>query len=280
MNVSIAAVIGVIAGLIVSSWQGFKDPPWEGFSAVKFVRSPLVGATAGVAAYWLARHSSSIQIDNLGAFMLATLAIERLAGEIYKGFLRPGFHAEYVRLFERVAMPARSGGVRHLLGGVFFALGLVLYWYLARFAAQILEAWGDGAASAVAIGLVMGTVVAAGGALKDSQFEGFKPRKFVRSPIMSVLGGFVLLRVSEDPLLIALGTIGFERVAVEFYKTFLIRQIRGIHAGRPPEHPDWFKRRWIFGVTFGAAVLACAWLLATTHLTVDQAAQLHEVVRR
>ena len=41
------AAIGAVAGLIVSSWQGFKDPPWEGFSVSKFLRSIGVGIEPG-----------------------------------------------------------------------------------------------------------------------------------------------------------------------------------------------------------------------------------------
>ena len=256
--------LGVVAGLIVSSWQGFKDPPWEGFSPIKFVRSPILGAAAGAAAFWLEQHAGVIRVDNLGLLMLALLATERLTGEIYKGFLRPGFHAEYVRLFERVGIPASRAGVRASLGAVFLALGLILYWALGRLAAQVLDAWGYAPASAAVIGLVMGTVVATGGALKDSQFEGFKPLKFVRSPIMSVLGAFLLLRTSGDSLLLALGVIGFERVSVELYKTFLMRQVRGIHEGRPVLYPGWFVTRWIFFITFAACVSLCAWLISTS----------------
>src|SRR5687768_12336473 len=79
-------LIGLGGGLIVSSWQGYKDPPWEGFSFAKFVRSPIVGAAAGVIAYVVERRTSLLIVDNLGLLMLASLATERLVGEIYKGF--------------------------------------------------------------------------------------------------------------------------------------------------------------------------------------------------
>jgi hypothetical protein len=243
-------LIGAAGGLIVSSWQGFKDPPWEGFSPVKFVRSPAVGAAAGAAAFWLDAHTRLITVDNLGMLMLATLAGERLVGEIYKGFLRRGFHVEYVRLFERAGFPMRRNGVRAALGLVFLAGGLVLYWSLGRLVAAT--------TNPLLVGGVIGTTVAIGGALKDSQLEGFKPAKFVRSPIMSMLGAVVLIPASRDPLLIALAVIGFERVAVELYKTFLTRQVRGIHADRPAVYPHWFRYRWVFAMSFSACVLACA----------------------
>jgi len=252
------AAIGLLAGLIVSSWQGFKDPPWEGFSTLKFVRSPLIGAAAGAAAFWLDRETRIIQVDNLGLLMLAALATERLAGEIYKGFLRPGFHPEYARLFERAGFPIHRSGVRAALGLVFLAGGLQLYWWLGRFVEAVREPVLPYGLAALVVGGVIGTIVAAGGALKDSQLEGFKPKKFVRSPMVSILGAAVLLPLSADPLLVALATIGAERVGVELYKTFLTRQVRGIHAGRAPRYPHWFGRRWLFFMSFAAGVGACA----------------------
>jgi hypothetical protein len=138
-----------------------------------------------------------------------------------------------------------------------------LYWGLGQFTGNVIGAWGVSLASAVTVGLTMGTVVAIGGALKDSQFEGFKPAKFVRSPIMSVPGAWLLLHASGDPLLTAVATIGSERVAVELFKTFLVRQVRGIHAGNPARYPHWFRWRWIFAVSFGVCVATCVWLLIT-----------------
>ncbi len=104
--------------------------------------------------------------------------------------------------------------------------------------------------------------MAIGGALKDLQFEGFKPLKFVRSPIVSALGTTLLVRCSADPVLVTIATIGFERVAVEFYKTLLTRQMRGIHAGKRPLHPRWFGRRWLFFATYAISVVTCGVLLA------------------
>jgi hypothetical protein len=144
----------------------------------------------------------------------------------------------------------RRNGVRAALGLVFLAGGLVLYWSLGRLVAAT--------TNPLLVGGVIGTTVAIGGALKDSQLEGFKPAKFVRSPIMSMLGAVVLIPASRDPLLIALAVIGFERVAVELYKTFLTRQVRGIHADRPAVYPHWFRYRWVFAMSFSACVLACA----------------------
>jgi hypothetical protein len=255
-------LIGLAGGMIVSSWQGYKDPPWEGFSPARFVRSPLVGAAAGLVLALVERHTSLIAVDNLGLLMLAALATERLVGEIYKGFLRRRFHVEYVRLFQRAGFPMQRDGARAALGVVFLAGGLSLYWALGLFVDAVRAAWGVSPVGGVLIGLTVGTVVAIGGALKDSQLEGFKPKKFVRSPLMSAAGAIVIVQASADPLLVALATIGFERVAVECYKTFLTQQVRGIHENRTPSHPEWFARRWIFAVTFFACVMLGGYLFA------------------
>jgi hypothetical protein len=253
-------LIGLAGGLIACSWQGFKDPPWEGFSLAKFLRSPIVGAAAGAAAFWLDRNTEVIRIDNHGLLMAAALATERLVSETYKGFLRREFHPEYLKLFLRAGFPVHRYTLRAMLGMLFLALGLLLYWSLGKLAGTILDAFGASIPGALVLGLLTGVVVATGGALKDSQFEGFKPLKFIRSPIVTALGALAIVRLSADPLLVVLAAIGFERIGVEFYKTFLTRQIRGIHATRTPPYPHWFGVRWIFFLPYAACVTWGAWL--------------------
>jgi hypothetical protein len=97
--------------------------------------------------------------------------------------------------------------------------------------------------------------------MKDSQFEGFKPLKFIRSPIVAALGTTLLVQRSLSPPLIATAAIGIERVLVEFYKTFLTRQVRGIHAGKPLVHPGWLRWRWLFAVAYVAG-MAAAWMMS------------------
>jgi hypothetical protein len=110
-------------------------------------------------------------------------------------------------------------------------------------------------------GMAGGLLVAIGGALKDSQFEGFLPLKFLRSPLVGGLTGMLVIRFSSHWFLVALAAVGSERVVVELYKTFLKRQVRGIHAGKPVLYPVWLARRGLFAVTFGIAVTICSALL-------------------
>ena len=114
------ACVGALAGLIVSSWQGFKDPPWEGFALRKFLRSIFVGTLAGIA-FAYASSTGRLAVDNLGVLAFAIVAVERIVGEAYKGFFRRGPHAEYQGLLRRLQVPTHVYPVKVLLGGGFVA---------------------------------------------------------------------------------------------------------------------------------------------------------------
>ena len=68
-------VIGLVAGSIVSSWQGYKDPPWEGFVLSKFVRSILIGGG------WVFRPTSRVGFQVFAAQHAAAMGdIQRADG--------------------------------------------------------------------------------------------------------------------------------------------------------------------------------------------------------
>ncbi len=260
MSVISGAIIGAVAGLIVSSWQGFKDPPWEDFYVVKFVRSILIGACAGAILSYLST-VGVLRIDNPGIFAFAIVAVERVVGEAYKGFFRRGAHKEYFKLLRRVHIPGEVYIIKLLAGAGFVIIAGCLFgllaWGLGQLAARSGNLWGPG----LVIGMAAGMLSATGGALKDSQFEGFLPLKFIRSPIVGAIVGTIFIHFSSSWLLVALADVGGERVGVELYKTFLKRQIRGIHANKPPGYPIWLKRRGIFALSYGLAVTVCVILL-------------------
>lgn len=245
--------IGVAAALIVTGWQGYKDSPWENFALWKFARSFFVAAFIGIIFYYLDA-LKILKFSNLGILLLAILSVERAIGELYKGFIRQQSHPEYVKLFEKFSIHFKSPANR-VIAGVVFALVLasVILILLIRLTPYVLLL--PRVAAGLIIGLFGGMLSAAGGAIKDSQFEGFKFRKFMRSPIVGMLGGTVLVYFSNHPLLLLLSAIGFERVAVELYKTFMRRQIRGVFAGQKPEYPFWLKNRRIFVILYGIGVL-------------------------
>ncbi len=260
MRIITGMAIGALAGLIVSSWQGFKDPPWEDFFVGKFLRSILVGAGAG-ALFAYAGSAGILRVDNAGIFAFAVVAAERVVGEAYKGFLRKGAHDEYFRLLGWLGVPGGGYVIKLLLGAGFMVgaywLFRLLAWWLSRMVSQS----GGLLLPGLAVGAGGGLLVAIGGALKDSQFEGFMPAKFVRSPIVGAMSGMVFVHFSTGRFLVALAVVGGERVFVELYKTFVKRQVRGIHADKPVRYPVWLARRGIFAFTYGLAVTTCVILL-------------------
>ena len=78
---------------------------------------------------------------------------------------------------------------------------------------------------------------------------------------MGALTGLLMIRFSNGWFLVVLAAVGSERVLVELYKTFLKRQVRGMHAGKPILYPVWLARRGLFAVSFGVAVAICSALL-------------------
>ncbi len=260
MPVLAGAAIGAVAGLIVSSWQGFKDPPWEGFSTAKFLRSIVVGSAAG-ALLCFAPTPRDSAVDNLGILAFAVVAVERVIGEAYKGFFRKGAHGEYHLLLRRMLVPETVYPIKILLGVGFIVGTYWLFRLLAWGLARMVAGFGSLAIAGLLTGVAGGLLVAIGGALKDSQFEGFIPLKFLRSPFVGALTGMLMIRFSSRWFLVALAAVGSERVVVELYKTFLRRQVRGMHAGKPVLYPVWLARRGLFAVTFGIAVAVCSALL-------------------
>ncbi len=260
MPILTTAGIGAVAGLVVSSWQGFKDPPWEGFFISKFVRSILVGAAAGCI-FFYADAAGIFSIDNLGVLAFAIVAVERVLGESYKGFFRKGAHAEYFKLLRSLGVPDNNRFVKLLAGCGFIIGAFWLFWLLARWLAHLVAGFGTLSLPGLIIGVLTGLLVGTGGALKDSQFEGFIATKFIRSPIVGAMTGMVIIHFSTSWFMVVLASIGGERVGVELYKTFLKRHVRGIHANRPIQHPVWLARRGFFALSFGLAVAACLALL-------------------
>jgi len=133
----------------------------------------------------------------------------------------------------------------------------MLGWWLARMTAGS----GNLLVAGLLVGIAGGLLVAIGGALKDSQFEGFKPLKFLRSPLAGAATGTLMVHFSTQWFMVALAAVGSERVVIELYKTFLIRQVRGMHEGKPVLFPYWLAHRGVFAATFGVAVAICSALL-------------------
>ena len=252
--------IGLSASFIVLGWQGYKDSPWENFVLKKFLRTLVVGPMVGVL-FFVFSIRWQITASNLGILLLTILIIERLIGETYKGFIRRASHPEYERLLIKLKITISNPYLKSVFGIASAILLSVVVIGGSIIIIQIIQKFYSTVTIGIIVGLMGGTVSAIGGALKDSQFEGFKVKKFIRSPIVGIIGGVILIHFSSQPLFLFLSVIGFERVVVEFYKTFIKRQIRGIFEGQEPTFKIWLRRRWIFAVLYGIGVAVLISLL-------------------
>lgn len=96
------------------------------------------------------------------------------------------------------------------------------------------------------LGLLMGFFTATSGWIKDSMFEPFELRKYVRSIYVSGIGGSVCYVLFPDthPFLIMSFSFLFERLLFEIWKAFLRPIARPTKFSDPLRDTRWFLRRW------------------------------------
>ena len=121
--------------------------------------------------------------------------------------------------------------------------------------------------SYLAVAYATGCIVALGGAYKDAPFEGFKPLKFQRSgTVLAVLSPiFYSLADPENPL--PLGFLiymngGLERFSVEYYKTYIQRNMSGKFRPDLPRIQEQLDTRERFHYAALAIIAALALLYA------------------
>lgn len=253
---------GTLGGLLAANWNSFKDAPWEDFKYRKYIRSPLFGIFAGALIYTLVSFYGMPPFLEFGTLVFSTMTIERILGEAYKGLFRRGYHIEFKTGFKfyGVERATRHYWIR-VMSGVVFVIGTI--WIFLWLNSVLFESFVSTMGAVVYgmfVGFVGGVIIAFSGALKDTPWEGFKIKKFIRSPTFGLVGGGIVAFLSKDVFYMFLAIPGIERGFVETYKTFWKERIRGIFEGKKPKYRKWFDKRWIFKVMFfailGIAVLS------------------------
>jgi hypothetical protein len=254
-----AALVGLVAGLHVSTWGMFKDSPYEGFSAAKYARSVVVGVLAALAA------QPMLRLDLGGAGGLITLfgvtyALERGLVEVWKAFLRREDQAKYT-----IPMAFAVGGrvVRSRRARLAAGTGYVAA--VAAVAAMLAALQPDGAAPAmfalIALGSIGGWICALGGAWKDAPIEGFETFKFFRSPAIATAFAVLLAQCSTSLVAVSFGALGWSIATIETHKKFgEPHKAPGKFAGKEVMFPDMYRRRRLAMPVFAALWLV---LLAT-----------------
>lgn len=260
-SLAIAGAVGLMSGCHTSIWGMYKDALHEGFRLAAFARSIAIGAVVAMA----------IQLG-LGLPLPAPQAIVLLFGlayaaergivEVWKTFIREEDQSKYFipMQFSIRGVPVTSRGAR-LAAGAAYITAVVL-------SLTVVAGLNEGVATlshltrAALAGLVVGILLAVGGAWKDAPKEGFDIVKFFRSPMMTVMYACLLSRLTSDYLLIAAAAIGYERATAETYKTFFFpSKPRGKFSGKPVVYPSLLRKRQYFVpiyVAISAGVIACA----------------------
>lgn len=251
-------LMALVSALIVVSWQCYKDCPWEGFSIIKFFRSFIMALLVATVLYELSQRNV-IHETNWGIILLAITCLERAVGEIYKGFFEKK-HLEYGKVFFHYHLGLKKQKEKFVIGLFVTFLMVALFYLYIRLPDYVFTFIPNRILLAAIMGLIGGFTVASGGAFKDTTFEPYNPVKFIRSPIAGMLGGIILSFFAQSNELLILSAIGFERVAVEWHKTFDKKYRRGIFDGLPIKFRFWYKVRSIWKLTYlvGVFLLALA----------------------
>ena len=186
MQYLVAAIIGALAGLHISTWGMYKDAPHEGFTWPKYFRSTVVGTTLGIVAHYFTGWDLSEPAARFVFFGLI-YCLERAATEFWKYFIREEDQSKYFipMQFGIMGKPMKNPWKRIPIGilvalccvGVFFAIRALEQ----RFASRV-PSW----LVALTIGSLFGWISAFGGAWKDAPVEGFETFKFFRSPGVAI----------------------------------------------------------------------------------------------
>ena len=225
MSFTIQLAVSAISGLYTSLWGAFKDSPYEGLKPKTFPRSIYFNVVIFLVLYFVPPFDARVQALSLFQLFFLTMGLERFLAEIYKGFFRTEDQDKYF-------VPSRitffgthvaSDLLRYGTGVVIVAVVFAVTWIDVT-----VESFVAVAITAYATGLL----VSLGGAYKDAPFEGFMPLKFQRSGFVLALLSPVFYFSNNPAAPISLGFLiymngGLERFVVEYYKTYIQRNMSG-----------------------------------------------------
>jgi hypothetical protein len=264
----LAAVVGLLSGTHAAIWGMYKDAIHEGFTTARFGRSVILGAAVGV----MVQAALRLELPRAGAIAVLfglAYAAERGLVEVWKTFVREENQAKYF-----IPMQFSVGGVPVTSRRARLAAGVTYVMVVGACLALVAQLDRGPAAGLVTgrvalIALLVGSIVAVGGAWKDAPKEGFELLKFFRSPFMTVVFALLLSRLTDSYLHATVAALGYERAAAETYKTFFFpSKPRGKFAGKPILYPQMLARRRYF---VPAYVAICVTVLAVGALALRDA---------
>lgn len=233
--------VAIVSGLYTSLWGAFKDSPYENFKPGTFPRSVYFNIAILLPLYFVPYFRDNFQHLGLVQIFFLIMGIERFLAELYKGFFRTEDQDKYF-VPSRITFFGRyvdSNLLRYAVGTLIVALvfGMLLIEVkIESFVAYLLVAYGTG------------LLVALGGAYKDAPFEGFKWLKFQRSGMVLALLTPLFYYLDKPQFSLPLGFLlymngGLERFAVEYYKTYIQRNMSGKFRPDLPRNQHCVDRR-------------------------------------
>ena len=263
MDIAIALVAGLAAGIHTATWGMYKDAPHEGFYWSTYFRSVIAGLIYGPVIWYFFQLDMSWPAN---FFLLwgAVYALERVTMEVYKTFIRNSDQSKFSIPMQLSAFgkPIESYPAR-LAAGVAYVGAIALLTFGIY---KLNQAYHNGNNNWNAFLLllpcsVMGWVSAFGGAWKDAPIEGFETFKFFRSPSVAYFFAFIGSLFTDHLVLITAVSIGLTIASIETYKSFFfLDRPRGKFQGMPEHFPEWLTKRKKFVPLYAAiwvAVLAC-----------------------
>lgn len=256
MELLIALIVGLAAGLHTSTWGMYKDAPYEGFTWPRYFRSTIISILASGAVYLVTKMDLT-QASNMVVLYGFTYVIERAIMEYYKTFLREQDQSKYFipMQFSIMGNVVQSRAARLSAGAAYF-VGVALTAYGIAYL-QSTSFHPSGWIIVLTIGSIGGWISAFGGAWKDAPKEGFEILKFFRSPLIALSYAIMLASFTDNYLFIAFGGLGYTVGTIETYKTFFFpSKPRGKFAGKEIQYPEMMQRRNYFVPVFVAIWLA------------------------
>ena len=218
-------VVTALSGLYTSLWGAFKDCPYEGLKLRTFPRSIYFNVAILLALYAVPAFRTNLTELSLFQVFFLTMGAERFLAELYKGFFRTEDQGKYF-------VPSRITFLgRHVASDLLrYVVGSLLV--LIVFALMLIEIPVEDFLWFAVVAYCTGLVVSLGGAYKDAPFEGFMPLKFQRSGVVLAVLSPLFYFANNPAAPVPLGFLiymngGLERFAVEYYKTYIQRNMSG-----------------------------------------------------
>lgn len=203
MDLLLYSTAGLLGGVNMILWGIYGDLLSEPFALHKVYRSLSLSFIYSIYLFWVNNQLPLILVT------LCVISLERISTEIYKAFLRDEDQSKYKIPSDLNLKLPRF--VRRVIG-IFLILVIILA--VKYFPLNL---------NKCVFFIIITIVPALGGMMKDAPYEGFLPLKFIRSPIVILLLGWLILAIypTYEQKYILLSILGAERIICECYKKII-----------------------------------------------------------